>query len=247
MRTSGGYGSSPGSVAGRSARSITSRSRSGVNEMAESGLSPRTLRWVHSVLKMCLDDASDSGQLLGRNPAARTKFPPLRPTTHTYLTTAEGAALTLVCGRQGDVVSLLAYTGMRFGELTGLNVEDIDLKARRNRVRRSITQVGGKLVEGNPKSSAGRRSIPIPNASSRSSRPGWPGAGRASRRSPPPWAPGSGWRTGSGQSNGARPSSRLAARPYVCTIFGTPTLPWRAGPAPICGCCRRPWATRRSP
>jgi integrase len=67
-----------------------------------------------------------------------------------------------VCGGQGDVVSLLAYTGMRFGELTGLNVEDVDLKARRIRVRRSITQVGGKLVEGNPKSSAGRRSIPIP-------------------------------------------------------------------------------------
>jgi integrase len=57
------------------------------------------------------------------------------------------------------VVSLVAYTGMRFGELTGLNVEDVDLKARRIRVRRSITQDGGKLVEGNPKSSAGRRSM----------------------------------------------------------------------------------------
>src|SRR5882757_6499049 len=104
-----------------------------VNEMAESGLSPRTLRWNHSVLKMCLDHAADEGQILGRNPAART---------HTYLTTAEVASLTLVCGPQGDVVSLLAYTGMRFGELTGLNVEDVELKARRIRVRRPITQVG---------------------------------------------------------------------------------------------------------
>ncbi|MFL6087469.1 MAG: hypothetical protein ACJ74F_30610 [Mycobacterium sp.] len=69
-----------------------------VNEMAESGLSPRTLRWNHSVLKMCLDHAVDEGQLLGRNPASRTKFPPLRPTAHTYLTTAEVASLTLVCG-----------------------------------------------------------------------------------------------------------------------------------------------------
>jgi hypothetical protein len=54
-----------------------------VNERAESGLSPRTLRWIHSVLKMSLDHAADEGQLLGRNPAARTKFPPLRPTPHT--------------------------------------------------------------------------------------------------------------------------------------------------------------------
>lgn len=55
-----------------------------------------------------------------------------------------------------------AYTGLRFGELTGLNVKDVDLAARRMRVRRSITQVGGRLVERNPKSDAGRRSIPIP-------------------------------------------------------------------------------------
>jgi integrase len=52
------------------------------------------------------------------------------------------------------VVLLLAYMGMRLGELVGLRVEDVDQKARRIRVRRSITQVGGKLVEGNPKSAA---------------------------------------------------------------------------------------------
>lgn len=133
-----------------------------VNEMTESGLSPRTVRWVHSVLKMCLDHAAEDLLLVSRNPAARTKFPPPQLTAHTYLTAAEVAALTLACGAQGDVVALLAYTGLRFGELTGLRVEDVDLKARRIRVRRSITQVGGKLVEGNPKSAAGRRSIPIP-------------------------------------------------------------------------------------
>ena len=133
-----------------------------VNEMTASGLGPRTVRWVHSVLKMTLDYAIDDGQLASRNPAARTKFPPLRQASHTYLTTAEVWALSIACGPQGDVVLILAYTGMRFGELVGLRVEDVDLKARRIRVRRSITQVGGKLIEGNPKSAAGRRSIPIP-------------------------------------------------------------------------------------
>lgn len=77
-----------------------------VNEMAEAGLSPRTLRWYHSVLSMCLDHAAENGQLLGRNPASRTKFPPMRQTAHTYLTAAEVAALTLACGNQGDVVAL---------------------------------------------------------------------------------------------------------------------------------------------
>jgi len=109
-----------------------------------------------------LDRAIEEDQLLGKNPAARTNFPPMRHAAHIYLTAAEVAALAQVCGAQGDVVLILAYTGLRFGELTGLNVEDVDIGARRIRVRRSMTQVGGKLVEGNPKSDAGRRSVPIP-------------------------------------------------------------------------------------
>lgn len=189
-----------------------------VNEMSQSGLSPRTVRWVHSVLKMCLDHAVEAGQLPARNPAARTKFPPLRTTLHTYLTTAEVAALTLACGAQSDVVSLLAYSGLRFGELVGLNVEDVDLKARRIRVRRSITQVGGKLVEGNPKTAAGLRSVPIPErliplltAVS--------GAGdRGNRRSGHPGVPGWASRTGSARSVGATRSRRSVGRRCGCTI-----------------------------
>jgi integrase len=133
-----------------------------VNSMSASGLGPRTVRWTHSVLKMTLDRAVEGDQLIGKNPASRTKFPPMRNKPHIYLTAAEVAALAQTCGAQGDVVLILAYTVLRFGELTGLNVEDVDLGARRIRVRRSMTQVGGKLVEGNPKSEAGRRSVPIP-------------------------------------------------------------------------------------
>jgi integrase len=130
--------------------------------MSASGLGPRTVRWTHCVLKMALDHAAEGGRLIGKNPASRTKFPPMRPTMHIYLTAPEVAVLAKARGEQGDVVLILAYTGLRFGELTGLNVEDVDLAARRIRVRRSITQVGGRLVEGNPKSKAGCRSVPIP-------------------------------------------------------------------------------------
>ena len=60
-----------------------------------------------------------------------------------------------------DITSRKLGAG-RGSELTGLNVEDVDLDARRVRVRRSMTQVGGRLVEGNPTSMAGGRSVPIP-------------------------------------------------------------------------------------
>lgn len=93
-------------------------------------------------------------------------------TSHVYLTAVEVAKLVELCdaatpedsraAKQGDVVLILAYTGLRFGELTGLNVEDVDLHARRIRIRRSITQLSGRLIEGPPKSRAGRRSVPFP-------------------------------------------------------------------------------------
>lgn len=99
---------------------------------------------------------------VGRNPCASTTFPPLRERDHVYLTAAEVDRLAGLCGPQGDVVLILAYTGLRFGELVGLRCGDLDLAARRLRVRRSITQVGGRMVEGPPKTKSGLRVVPLP-------------------------------------------------------------------------------------
>jgi Phage integrase, N-terminal SAM-like domain len=159
-----------------------------VNEMAESGLSPRTLQSNHSVLKMCLDHAADKGQLLGRNPAARTKFPPVRPTAHTCLTTAEVAALTLVCGRQADVVSRLAYTGMRFGELPA----STSRMSTSKRAASACADLSPRSAASSSRATPSRQQVGArflsPNASSPSSRPGSPGAGRASGDHLPPRA-----------------------------------------------------------
>ena len=143
-----------------------------VNEMTAAGLGPRTVRWTHSVLRMTLDHAIADKKLRGTNAASTVRFPPMGETSHVYLSAAEVAKLAELCdaaagedsrvARQGDVVALLVYTGLRFGELAGINVEDVDLQARRIRVRRSITQLSGRLIEGPPKSRAGRRSVPIP-------------------------------------------------------------------------------------
>ena len=125
---------------------------------------------------------------------------------------------------QGDVVSLLAYTGLRFGELTGLNVEDIDLKARRIRVRRSITQVGGRLTEGNPKSAAGHRWIPIPERLVPVLTTRLRGRPAVSRRSSRRRARGWVLRTGNAPSAGETRLRRSVGPPYACTIMPTPAL-----------------------
>jgi len=54
----------------------------------------------------------------------------------------------------------LAYTGLRWGEAAALRVRDVDFSRRRVEVARSVTEPGGKLVFGTPKTHA-RRSVPF--------------------------------------------------------------------------------------
>jgi integrase len=131
-----------------------------VNGMADE-VGPRTQRWRHSVLRMVLQYAVEHDWIV-KNPCVSTTFPPLIQRDHVYLTAAEVDRLASMCGPQGDVVTLLAYTGLRWGELVGLRIADVDVAARRLYVRRSITQVGGKLVSGPTKSKAGMRTVPLP-------------------------------------------------------------------------------------
>ncbi|MFT9536209.1 tyrosine-type recombinase/integrase [Mycobacteroides abscessus subsp. abscessus] len=134
-----------------------------VNAMSRGpdAVGPRTQRWRASVLRMVLGYAFAQGWIV-KNPALALAFPPLPVPEHTYLTPEELERLAALCGPQGDVILILAYTGLRFGELVGLRVEDVDLEARRIRVRRSITRVGGRATDGRPKSRAGVRTVPIP-------------------------------------------------------------------------------------
>src|SRR4029079_7364517 len=62
--------------------------------------------------------------------------------------------------RQPEVVRFLAYTGLRWGEMAALRVQDIDMLRRRVNVSRSVTESGG-LVWSTPKTHE-RRSVPFP-------------------------------------------------------------------------------------
>jgi integrase len=60
------------------------------------------------------------------------------------------------------LVLVLGYCGLRFGEAAALRVGDVDVKARRIRVRRSVTYVTGRgLVEG-PTKNHSARTVPVP-------------------------------------------------------------------------------------
>ena len=59
------------------------------------------------------------------------------------------------------VVYVLAYCGLRYGELAALRVRDVDLLRRRLTVARSVTDVDGHLVFGDPKTHQCRQ-VPVP-------------------------------------------------------------------------------------
>jgi hypothetical protein len=78
-----------------------------------------------------------------------------------FLTAAEVAALADASGRYRELVYVLAYCGLRLGEVAGLRVGDVDLTRRRLRVERSVSDVDGRLVATTPKTHHARE-VPVP-------------------------------------------------------------------------------------
>ena len=69
-----------------------------------------------------------------------------------YLTHGQVAALAGEAGEARPVVLVLAYCGLRFGELAALRVRRVDLMRRRLEVAEAVTEVAGVAVWGTPKS-----------------------------------------------------------------------------------------------
>ena len=83
------------------------------------------------------------------------------PRVKVFLTHAQVADLADAAEPHGLIVRVLAYTGLRWGELAALNVKRVDLTRRRLLVAESMTEVNGKAVFGTPKTHQ-RRSVPAP-------------------------------------------------------------------------------------
>lgn len=117
-----------------------------------------TLRLLRSILGVAHQDGR-----IHVNPAAGASAGRIpERERHRYLNAQEVQILAAACGDQGDVVIILAYTGLRWSELVGLRVKDIDLTARRLYVRRAAPEVEGRIVIGPPKTRAGIRTVPLP-------------------------------------------------------------------------------------
>lgn len=124
------------------------------------GLGPSTVRQIYLVLAGVLKFAVRDGRL-PKNPAEGVQLPRIKKRPHGYLTHTQVRSLANEAGSWGDLVLVLAYTGLRWGEMAALSSDRVDFDRRRLEISVAVTEVRGALVWGTPKNHESR-SVPVP-------------------------------------------------------------------------------------
>ncbi|MGW3933150.1 tyrosine-type recombinase/integrase [Streptomyces microflavus] len=121
---------------------------------------PGRIQKIHTVLSLILGHAVRAKRI-AVNPASGVPLPRVVPQDHVYLTHAQVDRLAAAAGEYRLLLLLLAYTGLRWGEVSAVTVGAVDIRARRVAVRQAYkkTREHG-LVLGMPKTHE-RRKVPI--------------------------------------------------------------------------------------
>ncbi|MBI4506920.1 MAG: site-specific integrase [Chloroflexi bacterium] len=127
------------------------------------GLSPKTVRGLHAVLRSALAEAVRWG-LLARSPA--TLVTPPRLTRYEVAAMTPADARALLGAVQDDRLEALyvtaLYCGLRQGELLGLRWHAVDFQAATLSIRGTLSRFDGKLRLAPPKTESSRRVIALP-------------------------------------------------------------------------------------
>jgi integrase len=117
--------------------------------------SPQTVRRAYQLLRVLMDEAVAAGRLRA-NPIDRLAL---------ALTAAEVDKLVVEMPDQyRGLVLFLAYSGLRIGEAAYLRHRHIDRERAVVVVEGTLVEVHGSVVEQPPKTTAGRRIVPVPRA-----------------------------------------------------------------------------------
>jgi integrase len=131
----------------------------------QGGLSPRTVRYVHTVLRLALSRAWRHG-LTATNPALAAEPPSARAAQSHAFTVWSPLELRrfLAAARHHPhyaAFHLAASTGLRRGELLGLRWTDLNLDQAYLQVIQNVVRVGSSVLVQTPKSSSSRRRVDL--------------------------------------------------------------------------------------
>jgi integrase len=127
-------------------------------------LSPRTLQYLHAVLRLALEQARRD-DLVVRNVAGLVAGPKVQRAEIAPLTPEEAGRLfaQAATDRLSPLWLLVTALGLRRGEALALRWEDVDLDRGHLQVKATVQHVGGKLVRTEmPKTKSSRRALPLP-------------------------------------------------------------------------------------
>jgi integrase len=129
----------------------------------EHNVSATTASKAYRLLRSMLSTAFDD-ELIARNPCVLKGAGVERSAERPTLSVAEVESLVNAVAPRYQAMALLAtWAGLRYGEAAGLRRADIDLVAGTVRVDRQLQELAqGVLVEGPPKTDAGRRLVALP-------------------------------------------------------------------------------------
>jgi integrase len=127
------------------------------------GLSPKSVRYVHTIVHRALKDAVRWGRI-ARNPADAADPPRAAATSRPVMTTWTAQEVRAFLGHTADhrlhaAFVVLATTGMRRGECLGLRWSDVDLAAGRASIVQTVIAVNHAVRVGSPKTARGRRTV----------------------------------------------------------------------------------------
>lgn len=124
------------------------------------GRSATTVLRAYGVLAGILDVAVRDRRVPA-NVARGARLPRKVARAHRYLSHQQVHDLATASGKHETLVLLLAYTGLRWGEVTALRVHDVNFARRRIVVSENAVEVGRDTIVGTPKSHK-RRSVAFP-------------------------------------------------------------------------------------
>ncbi|GLB83501.1 site-specific integrase [Mycobacterium kiyosense] len=136
-----------------------------VAKLVAAGKKPATIRQNVKVVRMVLAQAVADGRI-PFNPTAHVKLPGANARPATFVTAAQVSALVAATPWPYNVmVFVAAWSGLRAGELAGLQVGDVSLPEGSPgsvRVERTVASVDGALRYLPPKTKGSRRTVPLP-------------------------------------------------------------------------------------
>lgn len=143
------------------------RVRVWVNDLQAKGLAAKTIKNRHGLLSSAFGWAVER-KLIDRNPAYRIKTPKVYRTPPVFLSEPEVAELCdVIDPRFRDLIIVLVGTGMRWGEITALQLQDVTptpegVVISVNKAWKDVHS--GAMVLGPPKTPKGARQIPLDNS-----------------------------------------------------------------------------------